>query len=43
VCEPHCSSRHSTTAHGASVAPRRIEPINRSAWPFCHGERGDVG
>jgi len=22
---------------------RRIEPISRSAYPFCHGERGDVG
>jgi hypothetical protein len=20
-----------------------IEPISRSAYPFCHGERGDVG
>ena len=23
--------------------PRRIEPIRRSACPFCHGERADVG
>src|SRR5271168_5404098 len=22
---------------------RRFEPISRSACPFCHGERGDVG
>jgi hypothetical protein len=22
---------------------RRIEPMNRSAWPFCHGDRGAVG
>jgi hypothetical protein len=22
---------------------RRIEPISRSAYPFCHGDRGDVG
>jgi hypothetical protein len=21
----------------------RIEPISLSAYPFCHGERGDVG
>ena len=21
----------------------RIEPISRSAYPFCHGERGEVG
>jgi hypothetical protein len=24
-------------------ASRRIEPISRSACPFCHGERGAVG
>ena len=29
----HHKSRHS----------RRIEPIRRSAYPFCHGERSDVG
>jgi len=22
---------------------RRIEPMTRSTWPFCHGERGAVG
>ena len=22
---------------------RRIEPISRSAYPFCHGDRGDMG
>jgi hypothetical protein len=22
---------------------RRIDPMSRSTWPFCHGERGAVG
>src|SRR5260221_11142948 len=26
-----------------SVHSRRIEPIKRSAYPFCQGERNDVG
>src|SRR5215468_6349956 len=26
-----------------SVHSRRAEPIKRSTWPFCQGERNDVG
>ena len=45
----HCSSPCRTAAHGADgvrLTPRYdrgIEPINRSAYAFCQGERGDVG
>jgi len=29
--------------HGCSSDARRIDPISRSTWPFCHGERSAVG
>jgi hypothetical protein len=29
--------------HHANGPSRRIEPISRSAYPFCHGERDDLG
>src|ERR1039458_10876464 len=31
-----------STIRGA-VHSRRIDPIRRSTWPFCQGERNDVG
>src|SRR5260370_15627328 len=34
---------HSPNTTTWSRHSRRIEPISRSAYPFCHGERGDVG
>src|ERR1700738_2407718 len=33
---------HSPSTTTWSRHSRRIEPISRSAYPFCHGERGDV-
>src|SRR5258707_15181412 len=36
----HSRSPNTTTWSRHSL---RIEPISRSAYPFCHGERGDVG
>jgi hypothetical protein len=29
--------------HMITTHSRRIEPISRSAWPFCQGDRGAVG
>jgi Protein of unknown function (DUF444) len=47
ACEPQdnstwrrCRSPNTTVWSRHS---RRIERIRRSAWPFCHGERGGVG
>jgi hypothetical protein len=34
---------HSPNTTTWSRHSRRIEPISRSAYPFCHGDRGDVG
>ena len=53
ACAPHYNISDKTAAHVGGAAlrtqqrgqgiPVGSEPISRSAYPFCHGERGDVG